>query len=191
MAFWKIVGLLVSPRMPALDERGQLAAGDVAALEVVEPRALALLVVQVGETIHGVTPSFAASAVARATTLATLMPSLSSTGRPGALAPKRSMPMTSSAQRAHPNVTAGLDRQHRHAGGQHRRRGTRPAAPRSDPTTGMLTTRARRPAAASSAAASTHRLTSLPVASSTTCGASVSTHHAGAAWRRRSRRCTR
>ena len=52
MAFWKIVGLLVQAADALVDEAAELAGGDVAALEVVEPRALPELVVQVGETIH-------------------------------------------------------------------------------------------------------------------------------------------
>ena len=105
MAFWKMVGLLVRPRMPDFTSSRKRAAGEVAALQVVEPRALALLGVEVLEydSCHFFFP---ASAVARATTLATLIPSFSNTTLPGALAPKRSMPMLSSAQRDQPNVVA-------------------------------------------------------------------------------------
>ena len=79
-----------------VDEVAQLTRREVAALQVVEPRALPELVIQETETIHDY-PFAWASRVAAATTLSTLMPNLSMTTLPGALAPKRSMPIDSSA----------------------------------------------------------------------------------------------
>ena len=52
MAFWKIDGFDVMPRMPLLDPGLELAAGDPAAAQVVEPGALALLLVELLETGH-------------------------------------------------------------------------------------------------------------------------------------------
>src|SRR5690606_11085901 len=80
----------------ALDTTAQLAAGDPAALQVVEPRALALLAEQVVQARHEVLRE-ARRASAWSTTLPGLMPSWSSTTPPGAEAPKRSMPTLASA----------------------------------------------------------------------------------------------
>jgi hypothetical protein len=77
-------------------QMAQLTGGEVPTLQVVEPRALPELVVQASETIHDY-PFAAANRVAAATTLSTLIPSLSMTTLPGALAPNRSMPIDSSA----------------------------------------------------------------------------------------------
>ena len=90
------------PANALLDQSRQFAAGEVAALQIVEPRALALLVVEVPETFHDHPFRSVTSAVALAATFAMSRPRRSITTPPGALAPKRSMPMLSSAQRAQP-----------------------------------------------------------------------------------------
>ena len=86
----------------------ELTRREVAAPEVVEPRTLVELLVQADQSVHGdhATTAVAQSARARRTTWSTLMPSLSRTTSPGALAPKRSMPIESSAKRSHPSVVA-------------------------------------------------------------------------------------
>ena len=104
MAFWKIVGLDVCPRMPSSRSRASSPGREVAALQVVEPGALAELLVEADEAVHQDAPSM--RALAWATTLSTLMPSLSSATGPGALAPNRSMPTDASAHVAQPKVAA-------------------------------------------------------------------------------------
>ena len=80
------------------------------------------------------------------------------------------MPIDSSAHVAQPNVLRRLDRQHRDARRQERRRGTRRSCSSKRSQLGRLTTRAATPASASCSAAATHTATSLPVPRSTTAG---------------------
>src|SRR6185437_15907556 len=133
---------------------------EVAPLQVVEPRALAELFVEADEMVHHEAPS--KRAVAWATTLSTLIPNLSSTISPGALAPNRSMPTESSAQRDHPNVAAAsTDRRGTPAGKTSRWYSSGCTSKRSHD--GIDTTRAATPVASSAWAASRHTATSLPV----------------------------
>ena len=64
----------------------------------------------------------------------TLIPSFSSTSSPGALAPKRSMPIDSSAKVAPAERAGRLDGQYRHARRQQLRRGTDAPARRNGPS---------------------------------------------------------
>ncbi len=155
--------------MPPSRSASELTRGEVAALQVVEPGALVELLVQADEAIgvREIHTTNATSPVRRAlsrapTTFATLIPSLSSTTSPGALAPKRSMPTESSANRAHPNVVAAsTDSTGTPAGKSVSRNAASWAASRSQ--LGRLTTCAPTPSPASCSAAETARATSLPV----------------------------
>src|SRR5207248_9535574 len=70
----------------------QLAAGEVAALEVVEPRALTLFPIELLQFGHAEDPSFLATrALACTATFSPVKPSFSKTMFPGADAPNRSM----------------------------------------------------------------------------------------------------
>ena len=89
-------GAMLAGLLSTVDPAAQLTAGDPAALQVVEPRALALLPVEVVQARHDVLRE-ATRASAWSTTLPGLMPSLSSTTLPGADAPNRSMPTLASA----------------------------------------------------------------------------------------------
>ena len=192
------------PRTPRSTQRCELAAGDPAAAEVVEPRALALLLVEVVQLGHGRLLGgwvrFGRSARSCAGPLGDVL------GGEAELAPGPCCPgrrrrsgrcvTESSAQRSQPNDDAGLDRERGDVGGEHVDLVVARPARRRAPSTASTRPGRRRPRRRARSAASTHTHTSLPVPMSTRSGvvrsgpSSVSDVGAPGA-RRRCRRCPR
>ena len=92
MAFAKIVGLDVTPADALVDEGRHRPVPEPVAADVVEPGALAAVLVQRGQLGHSPSTSFTVEATAEA-----VNPKNSSATSPGALVPNVSMPIDSSA----------------------------------------------------------------------------------------------
>ena len=150
MAFWKIDGFEVMPRTPRSTHRWISPVVDPSPLEVVEPRALALLGVEVLQSSHlSFLPAVESAPCARSASsdraadadVVADDPELVDHLGPGAEAPKRSIDTTSSAHRCQPNVTRASTATRRHVAGKHRRPDTRRPVASNSSQHGIDTTR--------------------------------------------------